>query len=291
MLKICETTTIVPGLENQTISDDEIYTTLLKVQPERMELIFQLCAKANLILLGYCRRLLFPVLTEEGICYTYNRLNAHELLKPIAVNPKFPDHSKSSKGWTMDEGYQNLSISYPYRSFSAYYKLAMTFLMTLSHSSDPSCSKNHGFKVVLHSPGELPSFANGFISLPAEKSLTVVIKPQVIRTSDVLRTYDPEIRQCYFNDEKFLRYFKMYSQHNCQVECMSNHTAKACGCVEFYMPRSLDIPICGLASRQCTNSVGKDKTMTCNCLPGCNLLLYDTELMPADILMEYPQKA
>lgn len=37
--------------------------------------------------------------------------------------------------------------------------------------------------------------------------------------------------------EKPLIYFKVYTQSNCILECLTNATLKKCGCVSFYMPR------------------------------------------------------
>jgi acid-sensing ion channel, other len=281
MLKVCENPTFVQGLENETIAESEIFETLLELQPKKMEEVFLRCSPLDKIIRRSCNGLLTQTLTDEGICYTFNGLNAHDLLKTVAIHSKyrFSDHDEPGGGWTIDRGYENYSIYYPVHSFNAYNRLAMTFLM-LTHirKTDSSCSKTQGFKISVHSPAEIPRMSNGFISVPTERYVTMIVKPRLVNTSDDLRTYASEIRQCYFNNEKFLRYFKMYSQHNCEMECLSNQTAKACGCVEFYMPRSSDIPICGLASRDCTETVGKTKNLTCNCLPGCISLSYDTEL-------------
>lgn len=43
-------------------------------------------------------------------------------------------------------------------------------------------------------------------------------------------------RQCFFNNERYLRFFKLYTQANCELECLTNHTLKECSCVKFSMP-------------------------------------------------------
>jgi hypothetical protein len=43
-------------------------------------------------------------------------------------------------------------------------------------------------------------------------------------------------RKCFYQNENQLRFFKVYSQSNCEWECLTNFTMKACGCVMFYMP-------------------------------------------------------
>lgn len=57
----------------------------------------------------------------------------------------------------------------------------------------------------------------------------------------------PFRRQCYFNDERYLRYFRSYSQSNCQVECLTNYTINKCGCAKFWMPSRCTWPLVGSA--------------------------------------------
>jgi Amiloride-sensitive sodium channel len=42
-------------------------------------------------------------------------------------------------------------------------------------------------------------------------------------------------RQCYFEGEKSLKYFKIYSKSSCDQECFSNASLSTCGCVPFYL--------------------------------------------------------
>lgn len=42
-------------------------------------------------------------------------------------------------------------------------------------------------------------------------------------------------RQCYFEDERSLKFFTSYSQKKCLEECHSNITLSRCGCVEFFI--------------------------------------------------------
>lgn len=68
------------------------------------------------------------------------------------------------------------------------------------------------------------------------EQMEVTIKPTITTTSNGLRSYDPNLRQCYFNDERRLRFFKVYSKNNCELECLANFTKKVCQCVKFSMP-------------------------------------------------------
>jgi hypothetical protein len=44
-------------------------------------------------------------------------------------------------------------------------------------------------------------------------------------------------RQCYFAGERHLKFFKLYTKANCELECMTNLTLRYCNCSAFYMPR------------------------------------------------------
>lgn len=43
-------------------------------------------------------------------------------------------------------------------------------------------------------------------------------------------------RQCYFESERHLTYYKTYTQRNCELECFANFTIKKCNCSPFFMP-------------------------------------------------------
>lgn len=81
-----------------------------------------------------------------------------------------------------------------------------------------------GFKVLLHTPGELPRVSKQFFRIPLRQEVVVSVKPNMITTSDGLIDYSPDRRQCYFNDERYLKFFKVYTQSNCELECLANFT-------------------------------------------------------------------
>lgn len=100
-------------------------------------------------------------------------------------------------------------------------------------------------------------------------------------------------RQCFFNSERKLRYLRTYTQRNCELECLANFTLAVCGCVRFSMPHGSDTPICGIAKVNCYNWAENDlledtdevesstKIGSCNCLPACTSISYDSEISQA----------
>uniref|UniRef100_A0A1B0A6D3 Pickpocket protein 28 n=1 Tax=Glossina pallidipes TaxID=7398 RepID=A0A1B0A6D3_GLOPL len=94
--------------------------------------------------------------------------------------------------------------------------------------------------------------------------------------------------------------FKIYSQNNCELECLANFTLTKCGCVKYSMPRNTTVPVCGPKKISCLYDA-EDKlaikefdqgvvaatssyraATTCNCLPACTSIAYEAEISQAD---------
>lgn len=115
------------------------------------------------------------------------------------------------------------------------------------------------FQVVLHSPLEQPIVAlasdyvfhkketepkqikspqlASFFPFPDEEAV-VSVTPTMTVASYTLQGIAPELRHCYFPTERQLAFFKVYTQRNCELECVANITVRACGCAAIYMPRN-----------------------------------------------------
>lgn len=83
-------------------------------------------------------------------------------------------------------------------------------------------------------------------------------------------------------NEKSLKYFKVYSENNCWMECVSNATFRECGCNHYFMPRTENVT-CGLASKNCflrasylviNSPLNKSSKYYCDCLPSCTSHIY-----------------
>uniref|UniRef100_A0A1B6MTT3 Uncharacterized protein n=1 Tax=Graphocephala atropunctata TaxID=36148 RepID=A0A1B6MTT3_9HEMI len=112
------------------------------------------------------------------------------------------------------------------------------------------------------------------------------ISPIVTSTDDEVKVWNPVKRGCYFENERYLRYFRIYTQRNCERECDSNNTFKHCGCVLISHPRSLSMPVCGNKKTQCVDQTQRDiirqeirygSSYACRCLPSCNDIDFETE--------------
>ena len=47
--------------------------------------------------------------------------------------------------------------------------------------------------------------------------------PEIQKSDDFFKDFDLNDRNCYFEGERKLKYFKIYTQRNCQNECYSQN--------------------------------------------------------------------
>jgi amiloride-sensitive sodium channel len=206
--------------------------------------------------------------------------------------------------WTMQNGYKSSSSdAYPNRVWDSGVNGALKIYLrrTADESIDNTTESLNGFKVLLHTPGEIPRLTKRYFRVAMKKHFVVNIRPQMISTSKGLDSYEPEKRQCFLYKEKKMRFFKIYTQSNCQLECLTNFTIRNCQCVHFSMPRSNDTSVCESDKWGCTRESQKLFTrkmlevnlkpklcrmqeenlvdeFSCDCLPSCTSIEYDTEV-------------
>ncbi|XP_028176949.1 pickpocket protein 28-like [Ostrinia furnacalis] len=268
--------------------------TLQKLAPPREEL-FMDCLWQNLT----CPEMFFPTLTKDGYCYTFNMLSADEMFRMENLHKDYYHVGGMNRSkWTLERGYPNDETvqTYPLRGPSYGGVEFEVILLTDIRDLDQVCrGPVQGFKIWLHSPAELPNMGQNFFRLPIQYQSAAAIMPRVMDTSDGLKHYPPHKRQCYFPDERYLHFFRTYTQRNCELECSSNHTALRCGCVPLYMPHGPNTKVCGGGKRQCILDAleelslsksslrpeSKNQVQECDCLQACTELKYDAEVSQA----------
>jgi acid-sensing ion channel, other len=169
------------------------------------------------------------VLTEDGICFTFNGLDVYrnENIKNNSSEP--------SVSWTLEDGFLiNDERMAPLRGSK---KMLDLHLQDFSDSVGKSFCRGslRGFKFYLHLPTESPALSKHFYQVPHSSLFMLWIEPKMIVTAPELRNLPVSKRQCYFNNERYLRFFRYYTQKNCEVECLANMTIRKCGCQRFFM--------------------------------------------------------
>ncbi|KAH8384875.1 hypothetical protein KR093_011234 [Drosophila rubida] len=285
----------------------------------------------------FCNKIFDFVATDEGICYQFNGLRPKDIYRderflsyidPDVVSfddyfdKTLPPLNRIRGNWTLDAGYvdqgqnsypqrtvvssvrngffaflQGLEHNYDYdcRSFKQGYKVGGVYLSRVAHTS---CGLWVCLQVFLNSPESVPLTSNNYILVPHGSEVMVSVLPNYVVSTSNLHEISAEKRQCYFDDERALRYFRAYSQSNCQTECLANYTMAKCGCVKFWMPKPLDVPVCGVADISCYNAaqdelnallqnqtmrktVDSSVTVMCECMPACTSLEYNFEISRA----------
>ncbi|KAL0821734.1 hypothetical protein ABMA28_005159 [Loxostege sticticalis] len=268
-----------------------------------------------------CSHIFSPILTEEGLCYTFNMLPAEKLFRVENLHKDYPYLEIDSNGlnnvdlkdmsWNLETGYPaNTPIeTYPHRGSGYGAKSGMAFVMkTKEVALDYLCrGPVQGFKILLHNPAELPRLSQQYFRSPLSQEVVVAVKPNMMTTSDGLKPYLPERRKCYFPYERYLRYFKVYTQSNCEMECLANFTNARCGCVHFGMPHAPDMKVCNTGKVACMKAAQSELVLAdigsglniqeklndtvlearkvaskCQCLPACTSIEYEAETSQAD---------
>jgi acid-sensing ion channel, other len=178
-----------------------------------------------------CSELFKEVITEEGMCSTFNVQKYHR--------GEADNHFRKYQTWTnLEQGYtsNNYSMYDYYPKKGSKYSMHISFMQILGHDNSICHGPVQGFKVFLHLPNEAPQTSKNYYLVPMMQTVHLLIVPRMIITMEELRDYSAQIRQCYFNSERYLRFFKYYTQNNCEIECVAKLTLESCGCLKFYMP-------------------------------------------------------
>lgn len=155
---------------------------------------------------------------------------------------KYSPFYKRLTHWSLEEGYTpDQEKTYPHRVNGAGKMFGITLILKVNnYDIDYTCSGPvQGFKITFHTPVELPHVVKHTFELSPGYTSTFMVEPKLVETTVSARKHPPHIRQCYFNSERKLRFFKYYTQRNCEFECLSNYTLSQCGCVNFAELREL----------------------------------------------------
>lgn len=61
-----------------------------------------------------------------------------------------------------------------------------------------------------------------------DQATDFILRPKITTTDESLRSFKPEDRNCYFENERELKYITTYTKSYCMDECFSNFTFKIC---------------------------------------------------------------
>lgn len=144
--------------------------------------------------------------------------------------------------WSMENGYDHelRKDEYPIRVTDSdqIATLEINFVIDKRNHNFSICQAGFpGFLLALKAPYE-PNIlqSDDYFDAALSKDTHIHVAPKLTTTSNGLRKYSPERRECFYQSERELRFYKTYSKSNCLMECRANLTKKYCGCVDISMP-------------------------------------------------------
>lgn len=275
-------------LNDSKVSDGHDIVKILKEISFSIDDTMLFCKFRNA--LRDCTSLFNEIITDKGICYSFNMLNYNELFKENILSRDFDSfyHSQNSS-WSLDNGYKTDDLNaYPHPTVSQEHDALRVILKTTDIDLDYVChGSKQGFKVYIHRPGEVPFISTQHLFLPIKHDASIALTASTSKISTNLKNYKPQQRKCYLSDEKPLQFFKSYTKHACYQECLANYTLKACGCVKFSMTRMNSTTICDYTQINCTVIAKRNmmllynteniEELECGCLASCTNINYSSE--------------
>ncbi|XP_015594264.1 pickpocket protein 28 [Cephus cinctus] len=256
-----------------------------------------------------CEKIFNPTMTDEGICCNFNSVNREFLFYNPRdwsdLNMTFPF---TGIDWKPETGYapDTPPDTVPWRPYGSGRQMGLTLVLD-AEIEEYYCSSTAsvGFKMLLHNPVETPKIADFGFSLNPGSETRVIISPRITTASKTIIKVPLKKRKCFFTTERKLRYYRTYTQRNCILECEANFTREICQCVEHYMPKAANTPICGKRDNLCamqarkameqklydedntTNWLNITETPSCNCWPGCFEINYNIEISQSKLVSSF----
>uniref|UniRef100_A0A8W7NZT8 Uncharacterized protein n=1 Tax=Anopheles coluzzii TaxID=1518534 RepID=A0A8W7NZT8_ANOCL len=185
-----------------------------------------LCQYCNQYML--CGEHLKETLTEEGFCYTFNMMPEEDIFRKSSLQTDYT----YTESWFPFSEHETLTPLYA-RGAGLHAGLTL-FLRQIKEDVDYMCTGfSQGYKLMIHDPGEYPQVSMRNMRIPFGHEISIALKPQMMITSQSAADFSWEKRQCFFNHERHLRYFKIYNQENCELECLTNVTQAMCGSISY----------------------------------------------------------
>ncbi|XP_050684083.1 sodium channel protein Nach-like [Leptidea sinapis] len=164
-----------------------------------------------------CEQLFQQIFTVNTLCCTFNY---------YAI-----DFSLMSKNFEL------LQTSSPRRVASCGYQTALTVLL---HSNPEdyysTVSASRGILVYIDDAYNIPDFDSPVRIVNPFSEVLIALSPERTYSTPGVKSFSPDQRQCYYNDEVKIGSFNQYSFHNCLALKKVELTRKLCDCVPFYFP-------------------------------------------------------
>ncbi|KAL7013317.1 hypothetical protein ACKWTF_015328 [Chironomus riparius] len=219
--------------------------------------------------------------------YTFNLMDFEDILKADEIS----DEMQYSRNISMkrQSNFQALpSTSYPIHMNIKDKIFEFTLKINKqAELDDPTLTRCGSSNVYIHNIDTYPMHGFHAIYFDVVPGLifNVDVAPEITTTDKSLSSLSPQTRDCYFDDEKYLKYFKIYTLRNCEVECITNITFQTCGCNHISYPYNekaghnycYKVKDADCAAQLFNTLMASDyfsPQLNCSCLPTCNSITY-----------------
>ena len=209
------------------------------------------------------------VITDMGICPSFNPLPMSKLMKPSHFMDSF---NKAYK----EDMIANYSVKYGEKSGKTLKFYLVRTPKDPKWHTDPN-DMAATFQLGISSSKEFFGMKSSSFAVKAGYKTIFQIEPTEIKASEDLRSISIEKRRCLFDDELGdLKLFKKYSQSGCEFEKQIQIGMEKCECAPWFIPTPFgkNYTICDLYGNSCFDFILKDFTSIKECLPSCNLLQF-----------------
>ena len=217
-----------------------------------------------------------PVVTDGGICYSFNAKPTHALLKDSIFKQTMQEVYKLELGGTTEIQ----------KAKGAGDKFALRFWVDNSRYFKKK-KETKPYKVLLSSAdGYMNILSNGIDAKPGYET-TFLVQPIQVVASENVHNVEKEYRKCSFPDEANEdSIFSSYSQSSCELECKIKFAREKCHCTPWNIPSpaSLENPtICDLFGSYCFRNEITNVSILETCINSCPL---DCNNVRFDVIVE-----
>lgn len=244
----------------------------------------------------YCENIA-KIFTPFGICFTTNMRDLKDIINSDVIGDNFLySHTQQTKillqnetlkpQWTPKKGYADPTVEFPWRARKGTEK---KFFLKYSVDESKNYCFQRAFAVVFHLPTEIPSIFHDYFIVNYKTTTNFIVTIKSAKTDEYLKKFSISHRKCYFDGEKQLKYFQIYTKKLCEVECNINQTLKHCNCSHIAMPRENSTRICLFDDLPCVkkqlvgNSINDENLFSCGCLRTCDDVKYTIRMDEIDM--------
>lgn len=207
-----------------------------------------------------CSDLFDEVLTDEGVCFSFNLQNASELYNEQFIHEHYhvtrhnkPSYYRNGR-WNIppdvDDGEDD--VVYPRRVYVGSEGLRFELILNKKDKDYVCSGPVQSFKIQFSSFDNHPQMKRNFYRIPMSYDIVMSVHPNIMNSTDqLIQHYSKEKRQCINaeKDDRHLLFFQKYTQRNCQLEALSRRQYWECNCVDYWLPREKNQTICRSADQ------------------------------------------